>query len=117
METTINRKVRVEGTGKSKEQALNTALGKIQRKVMNEYKAMILRIEPLGTEVIDAIEQTYTERFLLFFFPRKRHNYKVVLDVDVNIILLKIDEIKFRKIEDTSGVIKGILRNEQIEGK
>jgi uncharacterized protein (TIGR03578 family) len=117
MEKTVNQKVRVEGTGKSKEQAVNMALGKIQKKVMDEFKAMIIRIEPLGTEVIEATEQTYTERFLLFFFPRKRHIYKVVLDVNVNIILLKVDEIEFKKIDEQSGVMKSIYRNQQMADK
>ncbi len=117
MEKTIQHKVKVEGKGKSKEHAINTALGQIQRKVMDEYKAMIIRIEPLSINVIEAIEHTYTERFLLFFFPRKRHMYKVVMDVDVNITLLKVEDIDFKTIDSPNGIVKSIFQNEQMANK
>lgn len=117
MERTLQHKVKVEGKGKSKELAINTALGQIQRKVMDEFKAMIIRIEPLSIQVVEAVEHTYTERFLLFFFPRQRHVYKVVMNVDVNITLLKVEDIDFKKTESPSGIVKNIFRNEQIAEK
>ncbi|MEF7562467.1 DUF4312 family protein [Bacillus infantis] len=117
MEKTIQHRVKVEGKGKSKELAINTALGQIQKKVMDEYKAMIIRIEPLSINVIEAIEHIYTERFLLFCFPRKRHVYKVVMDVDVNITLLKVEDIHFTTTESPSGIVESIIRNEQMANK
>lgn len=117
MEKIIQHTVKVEGTGKSKEHAINIALGKIQKKVMDEFKGMIIRIEPLGINIIDAIEQTYTERFLLFFFPRKRYVYKVVMNVEVNITLLKVEDIEFKTIESGNGVIHHIFQNERIVNK
>nr|WP_263324308.1 DUF4312 family protein [Neobacillus sp. Marseille-Q6967] len=117
MEKVIQQKVRVEGTGKTKEHAINIALGQIQKKILNEHKAMMIRIEPLGVEVIEAIEQTYTERFMLFFFPRKRQTYKVVLDVTVQSTLLDVNEIEFKRIEESGGVVNSIFRNQQITEK
>ncbi|GIN62605.1 hypothetical protein J27TS8_25980 [Robertmurraya siralis] len=117
MEKIVQFKVSVEGKGKSKELAINTALGKIQRKVMDEFKAMIIRIEPVSIDVIEAIEHTYTERFLLFFFPRKRSVYKVVIDVDVKITLLKVEDIDFKKIESPDGIVNNIFRNGQVADK
>ncbi|WP_430509730.1 DUF4312 family protein [Gottfriedia solisilvae] len=113
MKKTCQQTVRIEGIGQSKEQAVSDALGNIQRKIMSEQKGMIIRIEPLHVEVVEAKELTYTEHFLFFFFPRKRQKFKVVLDVDVNLFLLNIDEIQFKKIEQTNGVVKTILGEQQ----
>lgn len=117
MEKTVQHKVKVSGKGKSKELAINTALGKIQRKVMDEYKAMIIRIEPVSIHVIEAIEHTYTERFLFFFFPRKRSEYNVKMEVDVKITLLKVEEIHFKKTESPDGIVNNIFRNGQVADK
>ena len=97
MKKTFQTKIQIEGAGKTKELAINTALGKVQSKVMSAYKGMILRIEPLDVSVIEAKELTYTERFLLFFFPRKRSEYKVVLEIEVNVLLLEVEQIVFEK--------------------
>lgn len=106
----IQTQVRIEGTGNSKEHALNVALGKIQNKIMTEYKGnMILRIEPINVDVIQAEQFSYTERFLLFFFPRKRSKFSVILDVDVNLFLLDIEEITFKKIEKENTLRSNIL--------
>lgn len=117
MEKMVQHTVLVSGKGKSKELAINTALGKIQRKVMDEYKAMIIRIEPVSIHVNEAIEHTYTERFLLFFFPRKRSEYTVKLEVDIKITLLKVEEIPFKKIESPDGIVNHIFRNGQVADK
>lgn len=113
MKKTSQQTVRIEGVGHSKEQAVSVALGNIQKKIMSEQKGMIIRIEPLHVEVVEAKELTYTERFLFFFFPRKRQKFKVVLDVEVNLFLLNIDEIQFEKIEKINGVVKTILGEQQ----
>lgn len=117
MEKVIQTKVRVEGTGKTKEHAVNFALGQIQKKIISEHKAMLIRIEPLGVTVMEAIEQNYTERFLLFFFPRKRQTYKVVLEVTVQCQLLDVSEIEFKRIEEPGGVVNSMFRNQQITDK
>ncbi|WP_026581373.1 DUF4312 family protein [Bacillus sp. J33] len=117
MEKVIQQKVRVKGTGKTKEHAINFALGQIQKKILDEHKALMIRIEPLGIELIEAIEQTHTERFMLFFFPRKRQTYKVVLDVTVQATLLNVNEIDFKRLEEPGGVMNGIFQNQQITEK
>ncbi|GLB60154.1 DUF4312 family protein [Cytobacillus sp. NCCP-133] len=117
MEKVIQQKVRVEGAGRTKEHAINFALGQIQKKILDEHKSMMIRIEPLGIEVLEAIEKTYIERFLLFFFPRKRQTYKVVLDVNVQATLLNVKSIDFKRIEESGGVVNGIFQNDQITEK
>lgn len=90
-------KVRVEGKGQSKEHTIANALGKIPKKVSAEFNGMVIRIEPINIEMIEAIEETYTERFLLFFFPRKRSQFKIVMDIDVYLFLLETEKIHFKE--------------------
>jgi len=105
MKTVIEAKVRIEGKGDSKEKALNIALGNIQKKVMKEYKGnMIIRIEPVDVDVVEAKEFSYIERFLFLFFPRQRSKYSVVLDVDINLFLLDVEEINFKKVEQKNNM-------------
>jgi uncharacterized protein (TIGR03578 family) len=92
----IVRKVRIEGKGQSKEHTIANALGKIQKTVNAEYSGMIIRIEPINIEIIEALEETYTERFLLFLLPRKRSEFKLVMDIEVDMFLLETDNIDFR---------------------
>ncbi|SDY15034.1 conserved hypothetical protein EF_0831/AHA_3912 [Evansella caseinilytica] len=99
MKTIFQKKVQTEGVGHSKETAINSALGNVQKKMIKEHKGLILRIEPLDIRVVEAKETTYTERFLLFFFPRKRSRYKVVLEIDVNVFLIKVEDIQFEKTD------------------
>lgn len=112
MKKTFQSTLRIEGFGISKELAINTALGTIQKKVMEQYKGIILRIEPIDIRIISANETIYTERFLFFLFPRKRKKYKVVLDIDVNIFMLNVDEIPFESAELPDNIRNVVLGNE-----
>ena len=89
--------VTVEGEGDSKQHAFASALGQIQKKMMQESE-VILRIEP--------IEKTYKERFLFFFFPRKRTSYHVELEVTVSVTTLQVGEVEFTKemTDDPDGI-------------
>ena len=97
--------VTVEGEGDSKQHAFASALGQIQKRMMQESE-VILRIEPIEVEVIKAIEKTYKERFLFFFFPRKRTSYHVELEVTVSVTTLQVSEVEFTKemTEDPDGI-------------
>jgi uncharacterized protein (TIGR03578 family) len=113
MKKVILEKVRVIGNGNSKQQAISLALGKIQTKIMSKYKEMmIIRIEPINVNVIEAKQFEYIERFLFFLFPRKRYKYKVTLDVEVNLFLLDVNEIPFEEIKEQKS-IKNIVFGSQ----
>lgn len=86
--------VTVEGKGDSKQHAFASALGQIQKKMMQESE-VILRIEPIEVNVIEAKQKTYKERFLFFFFPRNKTTYHVELEVTVNVTTLQVDEVAF----------------------
>lgn len=95
MQKKLKHKVRIEGKGNTKEHAIANALGLIQKKVNAEIKGMIIRIEPVQIEVIEAIEETFTERFLMLLFPRKRSLFKLVMDIEVDLFILDTDKIHF----------------------
>lgn len=90
--------VSVSGVGNTKDQAFGNALGQIQKTLMKSNDEMMIRIEPLDVEVIEAVEETYTERFLIFFFPRKRSKFKVVLNVTVEMVVLEINKVPFEVV-------------------
>ncbi|MDT2597922.1 DUF4312 family protein [Enterococcus dongliensis] len=92
--------VTVEGKGDSKQHAFASALGEIQKKMMQESE-VILRIEPVEVEVVKAVQQSYKERFLFFFFPRIRTHYYVELKVTVNVTTIELNEVTFTQ-ETTS---------------
>lgn len=102
--------VTVEGKGDSKQHAFASALGQIQKKMMQESE-VILRIEPVNVDVVKAVQETYKEKFLFFFFPREKTTYHVVLDVQVKVTTLKIDEVAFtqEQTDDPEGIHIPIL--------
>lgn len=86
-----------------------SALGQIQKKMMQESE-VILRIEyGIEVEVIKAIEKTYKERFLFSSF-KKRTSYHVELEVTVSVITLQVGEVEFTKeMTDDPDVFKFLL--------
>ncbi|WP_199880751.1 DUF4312 family protein [Bacillus massiliglaciei] len=91
----LTHKVRIEGKGNIEDQTIANALGRIQKKVNAELKGMIIRIEPMKIEIVEATEETYNERFLMLFFPRKRSLFRIVMDVEVDLFILDTDQINF----------------------
>lgn len=102
---THHKKVIVTGKGDSKQHAFASALNEIQKQLMQQTE-VLLRVEPLEVEVLKAVEQTYTEHFLFFFFPRKKISYQVELAVTVAITQLNLATLPFTKLqtEDPEGI-------------
>jgi uncharacterized protein (TIGR03578 family) len=90
--------VRIEGKGSSKELAMVNAFNKIQKEVMQKYGKIMLRIEPIDAHVVSAGAITYTEKFFFFFFPRKRTNYAITLDVEIEVAYMDQEEIEFKEV-------------------
>lgn len=97
--------IRIEGKGASKELAMANAFNKIQKDVMQKYGKIMLRIEPLDVCVITADAITYTEKFLFFFFPRKRTNYAITLDVTIEMSYIDQEEIAFKEVASKRGLV------------
>lgn len=98
--------IQVEGTGKEKNQAFANALNQIHNRVLKEKNDVIIRIEPLDIQVVKAEQETFTERFLFFFLPRTRADYRVLLDVEVEITLIEMETIQFveKRVTDPNGL-------------
>jgi uncharacterized protein (TIGR03578 family) len=107
-QVTLKKKqvIQVEGTGKEKNLAFANALNQIHNRVLKEKNDVIVRIEPLDIQIVKADQETYTERFLFFFLPRVRADYRVVLDVTVEITLIEMDTVAFieKKVTDPNGL-------------
>ncbi|MCH3669361.1 DUF4312 family protein, partial [Enterococcus faecium] len=82
-----------------------SALAEIQNKIM-EQSNVLLRIEPVNVDILKAVENKYTERFLFFFFPRQRISYEVELSVTVAVTEIKLADISFSQqmTEDPNGI-------------
>ncbi|MEY8446012.1 DUF4312 family protein [Enterococcus ratti] len=87
--------VTVSGTGESKTAAFSAALNDVQKKILKKSSDVILRIEPNDVTVLLAKEQTYIERFMFFFLPRKRKTYQVKLQVHVDITRIDLQAVEF----------------------
>ncbi|GKX61906.1 DUF4312 family protein [Pragia fontium] len=98
MKEHLKTSVRVSGRGDTKQKAIADALNSVQRTVLKESSNIILRIEPLDVEVINATVKVTKEKFLFVFFPRDREFYSVVLDVALDVTLLNVQEIRFESV-------------------
>lgn len=98
--------IQVEGTGKEKNQAFANALNQIHNRVLKEKNDVIIRIEPIDIQIVRAEQETFTERFLFIFLPRTRADYRVLLDVEVEITLIEMEAIEFveKRVSDPNGL-------------
>ena len=98
--------IQVEGTGKEKNLAFANALNQIHNRVLKEKDDVIVRIEPVDIQIVRAEQETFTERFLFFFLPRTRADYRVLLDVEVEITLIEMETVSFveKKVADPNGL-------------
>ena len=87
--------IQVSGQGDTKQRAFASALAQVQGTILKNTQDVILRIEPLDIVVIKASSTVTMEKFLFFFLPRKREVYTVVLDISVDITLIKVDSVEF----------------------
>ncbi|MGE7607700.1 DUF4312 family protein [Peribacillus frigoritolerans] len=65
--------------------------------MVQDDSQLIIRLEPINVDIIEAIEITYTEHFLFFFFPRERKKYRYILDVKVSVSIVNVSEIQHEK--------------------
>lgn len=87
--------LRLVGTGKNKQQAFASAFSQIQKDLVKDESKVKVRIEPVEVSLVSALQESYTEKFLFFFFPRKRVNYSVTIDVKVKVTDIDISALDF----------------------
>jgi uncharacterized protein (TIGR03578 family) len=55
----------------------------------------MLRIEPVEVRVLKAEESVRVEKFLFFFLPRQRREFRVQLEITVKVSSLDADKVTF----------------------
>lgn len=90
--------VEITGKGQTKQEAISRALSLIQKQLFAETDSLLIKVEPLAVEVIDAIQKRYTERFLFLFLPREKVTYQVTLRVKVGLKTLDPEAIQWEDV-------------------
>lgn len=93
--------VTVTGKGRNKKEVFADALSSVQKQITKHANNVPVRIEPDAITILYAEEKNYLERFLFFFFPRKKTEYKLKLKIDVEISSIDVELVDFKKIDAT----------------
>ncbi len=84
-------KVIIDGTSKkSLNDAISDAFHKLQYEAYKKTEYPIVYMKAVSAEVLENTTKEYTEKFLLFFFPRKRATYFVKIEVEIEMTVLKV---------------------------
>ncbi|MBE1276456.1 DUF4312 family protein [Enterovibrio baiacu] len=97
MKEQLTTDVIVSGKGETKQQAFAAALSQIQPTLLKNNQNVLLRIEPLDVKVLEAEENARTEKFLFFFLPRERRQYRVKLEVTVSLTHIDVEQVDFKR--------------------
>ena len=81
----------------SAQQAFAAALGQVQSSLLKDNPRVMLRIEPLEVRVLKAEESVRVEKFLFFFLPRQRREFRVQLEITVKVSSLDVDKVDFTR--------------------
>lgn len=98
MKEDFTTRVTVNGKGATRQQAFAAALSQVQSTQLKDNPRVLLRIEPVEVEVIEAEESVRVEKFLFFFLPRQRHEYRVRLAITVRVTSLDTDKVTFTRV-------------------
>lgn len=80
----------IEGTGKTKEEALGKVFALFRKKVQDETDGVIVKLEPLETYLINIKEEKKTERFLELFMPREKTTHFIEMEIEYEIKYIKL---------------------------
>ena len=98
MKEDFTTQVMVNGKGPTRQQAFAAALSQVQPTLLKDNARVMLRIEPLEVQVLKAEESVRVEKFLFFFLPRQRHEYRVRLAITVRVTSLDTDKVTFTRV-------------------
>ncbi|MFQ2385765.1 DUF4312 family protein [Aeromonas dhakensis] len=98
MKEDFTTQVTVNGKGATRQQAFAAALSQVQSTLLKDNPRVLLRIEPVEVEVIEAEESVRVEKFLFFFLPRQRHEYRVRLAITARVTSLDTDMVTFTRV-------------------
>ena len=95
MKEDFTTQVIVNGKGATRQQAFAAALSQVQHTLLKDNPRVMLRIEPVEVQVLKAEESVRVEKFLFFFLPRQRREYRVQLETTVKVTSLDADKVTF----------------------
>ncbi|EPC3541190.1 DUF4312 family protein [Aeromonas hydrophila] len=98
MKENFTTKVTVSGKGTTRQQAFASALSQVQPTLLKDNQQVLLRIEPLEVQVLKAEESVRVEKFLFFFLPRQRREYRVQLEITVQVTSLDVARVTFTQM-------------------
>ncbi|HHQ4777829.1 TPA: DUF4312 family protein [Aeromonas veronii] len=98
MKENFTTKVTVSGKGTTRQQAFASALSQVQPTLLKDNQQVLLRIEPVDVQVLRAEESVWVEKFLFFFLPRQRREYRVQLEITVQVTSLDVARVTFTQV-------------------
>ncbi|BCS50228.1 DUF4312 family protein [Aeromonas veronii] len=98
MKENFTTKVTVSGKGTTRQQAFASALSQVQPTLLKDNQQVLLRIEPVDVQVLKAEESVRVEKFLFFFLPRQRREYRVQLEITVQVTSLDVARVTFTQV-------------------
>ncbi|MGL5523358.1 MAG: DUF4312 family protein, partial [Aeromonas veronii] len=69
-----------------------------QPTLLKDNQQVLLRIEPVDVQVLKAEESVRVEKFLFFFLPRQRREYRVQLEITVQVTSLDVARVTFTQV-------------------
>ncbi|MED1796220.1 DUF4312 family protein [Brevibacillus nitrificans] len=97
MYTETTQTLRLSGSADTKEGAFNKIFSQIKHVVARQTNDLVVRIEPIGLQVISATETVRQERLFGLFFPRKRTRYDITVDMQVRLGVVQVENISFHQ--------------------
>lgn len=98
MKENFTTKVTISGKGTTRQQAFASALSQVQPTLLKDNQQVLLRIEPVDVQVLKAEESVRVEKFLFFFLPRQRREYRVQLEITVQVTSLDVARVTFTQV-------------------
>ena len=98
MKEHFTTQVIVNGKGTTRQQAFASALSQVQPTLLKDNQQVLLRIEPVDVQVLKAEESVRVEKFLFFFLPRQRREYRVQLEIKVQVTSLDVAKVTFTQV-------------------
>ncbi|MBA2797198.1 DUF4312 family protein [Aeromonas veronii] len=98
MKENFTTQVIVNDKGTTRQQAFASALSQVQPTLLKDNQQVLLRIEPVDVQVLKAEESVRVEKFLFFFLPRQRREYRVQLEIKVQVTSLDVAKVTFTQV-------------------
>lgn len=106
----MTQTLRLSGSADTKEGAFNKIFGQIKHVVARQTSDLVVRIEPMGVEVIAATETLHKERLFGLFFPRTRTRYDITVDIQVRLGMVEVENILFQQRTEQAAGVGQLLR-------